>query len=932
MPVDLLATKFYIPSVRPELVARPRLINKLNTGLRRKLTLISAPAGFGKTTLVAEWLRDLKAGPPGKEFPSFKPAWLSLDEDDNDPVRFVIYLIAALESVQPEVGLDAQALLQSPQPPPLKSALTMLINDLVQGQQQQPPKPEGAGAESLLLVLDDYHLIKQPAIHRALTFLLDHRPPQLHLVITSRVDPPLPLARLRARNQLTEIRAADLRFTAEEIALFLNQAMGLALPPNKVALLEARTEGWIAGLQLAGLSMRSRASEQRPGPLSAFSGSHHHIIDYLAEEVMAQQPVEIRDFLYRTAILDRLTPPLCNAVTGQQNGETILRQLEQANLFLIPLDDQRTWYRYHHLFADFLRSRLLRQSVSPASPGEKEDNVTDLHRRASQWYVQNELVAPAIAHAVAAGDFEQAADLVEQVVEATIMRSEITTLLGWMDALPDAVVRTRPRLGIYQTMALLLKGQPLEEIKARLEATVTADTAGSVTGEILTLRAFMATVQGELSRSTNLTQQALERLPADNLFFRSYIAAYMGLPHLLSGNLEAATRVFKETARIGRKTGNLIIQVIALCRLAHIALIQGQTHRARSFYEQALEIATIPSDMNDQIRYRPVAGMALMGLGDLFSEWHQLEKALTYLLPGIELSEKWSDVASMYGYITLAQVKQAQGAETEAHQAIQTARQRAAQFDAMDIDDILVGTYQVRLWLAQDNLIMALRWVEERGLNQPVTLDAAESQSSALLLRVFEYIPLAQVRLAQGRPDQARDLLERLRQVSESAGWTGLTIEILALQALAFQALDNPAQAMVSLQQALSLAEPEGFVRLFINKGTAMIALLQRAAERGVAASYVAKLLVAASETTAETVRRETRPSVRTPQPLIEPLSDREREVLELTAAGLSNQEIADTLVIAVSTVKTHLNNIYRKLNVTSRTQAVAQAQALKLL
>ncbi len=931
MEIPLLTTKLYIPPVRSELVPRPHLIEQLNAGLQHKLTLISAPAGFGKTTLLVEWLSRKDEGEGMKDesnqtdlhpssfilHPS-KVAWLSLDADDNDPVRFFIYLIAALEAIQPDVGTDARALLQSPQPPPLKTALTMLINSLT------------AVSFDFVLLLDDYHIIEQQAIHEGLTFLLDHLPPQMHLVIASRADPPLPLARLRTHNQLIELRAAALRFTLDEAVMFLNQAMGLDLSPEDIAALEARTEGWIAGLQLAALSMRGQVTEHAADFIAAFRGSHHHIIDYLAEEVMARQPEEIHDFLCQTSILDHLTAPLCNAVTGREDSETILHQLEHANLFLISLDGQRQWYRYHHLFADFLRSRL-HQIIPPSSPpGTKKEGIAELHRRASEWYAQNGLMPPAIDHAISAGDLERAANLIEQVAEATMMRSEVTTLLGWVESLPVEVTRAHPRLCVYHAVILLLNGHPLDVIQDRLQDAIAADTAGVAAGEIMTLRAFIATCQADTRQSAELSQQALELLPAESLFFRSYIAAYMGLPHLISGDVVAAARVFSEAARVGEQAGNLIIVVISLCRLAHIALIQGQLHKAKKFYEQALDLATIRSNQDGQSKLlRPVAGMPLMGLGDLLREWNDLEAATHHLIEGIELSDRWSEIASLYGYFSLAQVKQAQGDTAGARQAIQTARQLAENFDAMEMDDILVATYQVRLWVAQGDLAAALGWVEERGLDRHIGPDELEREIAAPLLTAFEYIPLTQVRLAQGQPDEALAVLKLLGQMAETAQWTGFLIEILALQALAFQAQGNVTQAMISLEQALFLAEPEGYVRLFIDKGPAMAALLRQAAARSIAVDYVGKLLAALA---GETPGQEPSPIVHPPSPLVEPLSERELEVLRLTAAGLSNREIAQELIVAVSTVKTHLNNIYRKLDVSSRTQAVARARDLKLM
>ncbi len=945
MNTPLLTTKLYIPPVRPELVPRPRLIERLNDGLNGKLTLISAPAGFGKTTLLSEWIHQYAEEqpiPPASQLPRSPAqfAWLSLGDEDNDPIRFFNYVIAALETLHEDVGADARALLQSPKPPPLKSILTLLINSLA----TLPDTPSTQSGQCTVLVLDDYHVIEENSIHEAMAFLLDHMPPHMHLVIASRVDPPLPLARLRTRGQLVELREANLRFTRDEALAFLNQAMEIGLSSEDVVALEARTEGWAAGLQLAALSMRGRDRERIPEFIAAFSGSHRHVIDYLAEEVMAQQPDKIHDFLCQTAILDRLTAPLCDAVTGREDSDALLRQLDVTHLFLVPLDDQRKWYRYHHLFADFLRSHL-RQDMP--------DRITDLHRRAAEWYQRQGLTTEAVGHALSAADFERAADLIEEVVEATMMRSEIATLHSWVEALPDDIMRAHPRLCVYQAWVLLLTGHPLETAEALLREAEETDMTGSVAGEVILFRALIATYQGDARQSVELAQEALELLPEDSLFLRSLTAGFLGVNYLWSGDIAAARRALDEAASISQKVGNLMNAVLALCHLAEVAMIQGQPFEGQSLYNQAIELA-----VDEQGRPRPISGVALIGLGGLLREWNDLEAAERHIIEGIELTRKWGEVGGISGYGQLARLKQAQGDIKGARQAIQTAEQIAKNFDAMQVDDRLVDVYQVRLWIAEGNLEAATHWAGERGLTPDVSLNEMEKKqaggTSVSLIRSIEYIMLAQVYIAQNRPDEALRVLGSMLQATEAAGWTAFVIQILTLQALALQARGDTSEAMAALERALLLAEPGGFVRVFVDEGEPLAALLRQTTSRGIAPGYVSKLQSALDAEVQRSKGAEEQPVLSVPRgsggdkrnlvtfspphpsppapPLVEPLSERELEVLELIAAGLSNREIADCLVVAISTVKTHINNIYRKLDVSKRIQAVARARELNLL
>jgi LuxR family maltose regulon positive regulatory protein len=930
---QILTTKLFIPPPRPELVPRPRLIAQLNDGLQHTpgVTLVSAPAGFGKTTLVSHWLsakiegREMKGETSRNHDASsfyplpFKAAWLSLDVDDNDPVRFFTYLVAALETVLPDVGSDVLALLQSPQPLPLKSFLTMLINNIT-----------ATNLVRFVLVLDDYHLITATEIHEAFTFLLDHLPPQMHLVVAGRADPDLPLARLRARSQLTELRETNLRFTQDEAAAFLN-AMGLKLSVAQVAALENRTEGWIAGLQLAALSMRGRVANVS-NFIDAFSGSHRHVIDYLAEEVMAQQPGETRAFLLQTSILESLTGPLCDAITQRDDSESMLRQLEHDNLFLVSLDDQREWYRYHRLFADFLRSHL--NQILP-------DQLPDLHRRASHWYEQNNLLDPAIDHALAAEDFERAVGLVEGIADEILMRSEIVTLKNWIEALPDEVVRARPRLGVYYAWALTLAGQPFEMVQVRLQEVVHfANTARFqntteaettfITGEVAAFRAWVAALQGDMTQTEELSRQALELLPQDSLFMRGIVAASAGLVYVWQGNIQAATEAFHEVARIGRETHNLIISTLATNRLGQLTMMRGHLYKAKSLFEQARDLAT-----DTHGRRRPIAGIALAGLGWLYHEWNDLEQAERYIWEGIELTTHWAEVGNLQPYMILAVVKQSQGDAEAANLAIQKARHLAVKFDAMELDDFMVAAYQARLWVKQGNLSAAWRWVEERGLEQDKNLQELKKgiqSAGSPLLCLLEYMSLARLYAAAGLTDKALTTLEPLLLMSEMAGWMLYHLELLIQQALVYHMQGDTPQAVSVLERVLVSARPEGYRRLFVDEGQPMADLLARLTVEGRGMKeYLNELLAAFGD------KEKIHPSPLakqgfSPQTLVEPLSEREIEVLQLIAEGMSNKEVACELIISPGTVKKHLNNIYTKLNVHSRTQALARAKELQLM
>jgi LuxR family maltose regulon positive regulatory protein len=911
MLAPLLTTKLYIPPVRRDLVPRPRLIERLEEGVQRghRLTLVSAPAGFGKTTLLSEWVAT--CGRP--------VAWLSLDSGDNDLARFLAYLIAALQTIEDGVGAGVLDRLQAPQRPPLEESLTALINQI------------DSISTGFVLVLDDYHLITAQRIHEALAFLLDHPPHNMHLVVATRADPPWHFARLRGRGQLTELRLADLQFTRDEATVFLNQVMDLRLSADDITALTSRTEGWIAGLQLAALSMQGR--QDLSGFIAALSGSQHYILDYLVEEVLHRQSESVQAFLLRTSILDRLTGPLCDALAleheaGQDDGQAMLSRLERANQFVIPLDERHQWYRYHHLFADSLRVCL-----EQAWP----ERMPEYHRRASRWYEQHGYLSEAIEHALSANDLDRAACLIEQAAEATLMRSEFTTFLSWVDVLPEEVIHTHPLLHVYHTGIQLMDGLALQVAEAHLREAMAAEPSRAVSGAVATFQTLIAAYRGDTHQSVKLSQQALALLAEDSLFLRSLVAGFLGITYLWSGDFATAAKALGEAVRIGRQIGNLTFTVLALCHLAELHIVRGQLHEAAAFYEEALERA------RDGRGHRlPMAGIALMGIGYLLQEWNDLEAARRHLVEGIELAAQWEKTGTFTGYVSLALVEQALGDQEAARAAIRQARQVAMEFDGMEIAAIVVGVYQARLWIQQSDPNAVIGWAEERGLDERIEAGELEegSRTVPFLYAALEYETYAEARIARGQPDEALAILSPLLPVIETGGWTMFVIETLVLQSLAFQALGDIPRAMRCLERALSLAEPEGFVRAFVDRGAPMAALLKQILEvqqnggqapsRGTAPDYVRRLLDAFGQGKGTQPRGPLSPP--SPLSLVEPLSRREAEVLRLLATDLTSTEMARELVLSVHTVRSHIKSIYGKLDVHSRYEAVTRATELNLL
>ncbi len=883
MAYTLLKTKLHMPHLRQPLVSRPQLLVKLNQGLQTggTLTLVSAPAGFGKTTLICEWIERCE-----RPF-----AWLSLDERDRDPTRFLAYLIAALQTLSPEIGMKAFGILELPQQQSPEFILTILLNEIA------------SIPEDFALVLDDYHSIDSQPVDQCLTFLIEHQPLQMHLVIATREDPSLPLSRLRARRQLTELRTADLRFNPPEAAEFLNQVMGLTLSPEDIAALETRTEGWIAGLQLAALSMQG--IKDTTGFIQSFTGSHYFVLDYLLEEVFHQQPEMVQTFLLHTSILDRLCGPLCDAVLGvlPDSGQETLEYLEHVNLFLVPLDNERRWYRYHHLFADLLRQRL-GQRLAP-------EEIADLHIRASKWCENNNLMLEAFRHAVMANDIARAEWLVESKKMPLHLPGTATTILSWLDSLPKTWLDSRPALWWKQASLLLAIGQTIG-VEEKLQATEAAlaaaslsgskldDTTRDLIGKIAIARATLATHQFEIETILSQAHRALEYLPSTNLPDRSTALLMLGQGCYLQEDHAAASQAYAEALALAQADGDITNTILASLRLGQIQALNSQLFQAAETYQQVLDLICEYSPSN--------AAVAYMGLADIHYEWNNLNAAEKYLEQSIQWAQQYDHVVDrlILSKLYLARLKLAQGdvggAEGIAWQTEQTVYQKNIRIRLQDL-----AYCQSEICLRQGNLEAVFQLARRHDL------------------------PLMEARafIAGGDPSAALKLLKSLRQQVEAKGSAQRLLEVMAVQSIAFYACGETAQALDLLGATLALAEPGGYIRLFLNKGALMAELLSATAVQGVRPGYVKKLLAAF---VAENM--EERPFSSTPRPstLAEPLSPRELEVLCLIAQGLSNQEIGQRLFLALDTIKGHNRRIFEKLQVQRRTEAIVRAHELGLL
>lgn len=894
---DLLATKLFRPAPRCDLVHRVRLTGRLAAGLTAPLTVIVAPAGWGKTSLLAEWLAP-------RDGPVPAVAWLALDGGDNDVVRFLRYLIGALQTIDREIGGRALSYLLSGQPMAAEMILTALINDL-------------AGlTDDVVLVLDDYHAIETPAIHEALTFLLDHLPPRLHLAIATRTDPPLSLARLRARGLLVELRAADLAFAGDEAMDFLNDVMRLQLSADEVLTLQSRTEGWIAGLHLAALTLRDRDPGHRRDFITSLSGTHRYILDYLAGEVFERQPPDVQRFLLYTSILGGLSGPLCDAVLGGPSGDgdgtdgqAMLERLDDANLFVVRLDDTRTWYRYHHLFAGFLRERLRRK---------QPDVIPELHRRAALWLEESGRPVYAAEHALSAEDYDEAARLLEQVIASIIWRrGEIMTLLHWLERLPRTATRKRPRLSLDLAWTLLWSAK-IDAIEPRLQdaeqALADSSTPGAraLRGEAAAIRAELARQRGEIDSAVAMARQALDDLPQDSSLVRSATSGLLGQAELVRGDAVSAGEAFADAAALSRPSDTFALTLIAQGRLLQTQVLQGRFGPAVATYRQSIALAE-----DSGIPDTPAIGVAQVYMAEILREWNDLAGAEDLVREGIRRCTEWPGLAEMAldGSITLARVLDARGDTQGAYETLEAAERSGRDARVFQCEE-RIALARAWLWIRNGDETEAMRWARDRR-------DAWQARGTPGYVGLQEQIMLARLSLSRGETDDALAVLHGRLETAESGGLTGCTIEILVLRALALHGRGQVAQAMPLLTRALALAEPEGYVRIFVDQGPQLVRVLRQARSRGVSPSYIDVLLRAADARVADDRDR---------QELVEPLSARELELLRLFASGLSTSEVAAQLFITTGTARNHLKNIYGKLDAHNRVQAIERARALNLL
>lgn len=902
----LLRTKLFVPPPHPARVERAALLARLVEGLAGKLVLVSAPAGSGKTTLVSAGLQ--RSGLPA--------SWVSLDGRDNDPARFWTYFVAGVQTLFPALAENALAMLQSPQPPPIETILTELLNEIAD--------LEG----DFIVVLDDYHVIEADAIHQALTFLLENQAPQMHLVIATRSDPPLPLPLLEVRRELVRIGPSELRFEQPEAEAFFNQVMRMDLSREQVAELQRVTEGWVAGLHLAALSLQAVGDASRF--IRSFSGGHRYVLDYLAQEVLYRQPSHLQDFLLKTSILERMCGSLCDQVIGSREpqgitAQAMLEHLEKAQLFIVPLDHERRWYRYHHLFREFLQAQLVKQAAA--------EEIRRLHSRASRWYETQSLISEAIHHALQAEDHRRVAGLIDDIAVEMFQRSELATLHGWLKQLPTEFLQERPRLRAVLAWVLLATSQTeqMEELLEAMENDLGGRADGSpdsfeqpaevrgVLAEIACFRSSMAfnrmdlqaVVQNSERARAYLTPEVQQGLYTPATSIRNVASFNLALAHEFSGRIRAAEELFREAVALSRMDNNLHLLPMAYSHLANLQVIQGQLHAARGTYHEAMEAAESAG------RPSPLAGMAYTGLGNLLVEWNQLDEAEKLLQQGLSLGRQWHQWEILItGYFGLARIYLARNRVKEAKIAVDDLALQAKKFH-MHLQDPQISAYQAWVRIHCGEIEPALAWLETSSLD----IDA-----EILFFQEDLALQQAQLLIAVERLEAGERLLNRLVSGTQAGGRTDRLIRAQALRAVARYRAGRSQPALEDLAAALAQAEPQDYVRAFLDQGPPMQALLESLRsqpERAGLQNYIDRLLSGFAETQHPAPKAE---------PTTDLLSERELEVLKLLAQGLTNQEIAGRLYVSVNTVKTHVKGVYNALDVRNRTEAAARAQELGLL
>jgi LuxR family maltose regulon positive regulatory protein len=894
LSITLLNTKLYIPPVRSDLVARPRLVERLESNVDRKLTLVSAPAGFGKTTLLSEWIHSQNRS----------AAWISLDKGDNDLAKFLAYFVSALSIIEEGMSEEAMAMIESPQLPSIDGILTPVINSVAERTSQ------------FTLILDDYHAITNTQVHEAVRFILDSIPPHLHLVISSRADPPWPLSRMRARGEMAEIRANDLRFTPEEVMSFLNDVMGFDLSTEDIKLLESRTEGWIAGLQMAALSMQGR--KDLSSFIKALSGSHRFIMDYLVEEVIDKQSREIQEFLLKTSVLGRMSGPLCDFVTGGSDSQETLAYLDQANLFLIPLDEERCWFRYHHLF-----SGLLRSYQEQYRPGR----TPELHLKASKWYEDQGLIAEAVEHALAADDLNLVINLVEGNAIAMLDHGHLGTLQGWLDALPSEIPLSRPwlclaRAWIYVYIGQLQMIEPLlQDAENGLVSIEDQKEMSHIKGHMAAIRAYHAELKGDFDEAIAFANQAQKSLPKQDLRARCFTLMKLSASLRLTGKLEEAEHAFEEAILVSQELGDSLIAIHVRCDLAGLYFMQGRLRDVERICHEALDLARRHFVRSGW--WMPITGYVYARLSQLAYERNELEDALQATEKGIELSrpsglpEYLSD-----NYVFQAITLQALNEGERALAIVQEAKTLAKKISRWYLE--VVEPYEAQIRLAQGDLDLANRLVDEKDFIRKNEYGFEFLTNKLVQAQV-------QVKRCEDCPEEldgVRDLLIELLEIAESSGANAFVMKILALLSLTVWRMGEREEALQFYQRAVMLAEPEGYIRPFVNLGHPLGDVVQYAISKRVYPGYSKRLMEALAAGTTLAWRSISSST----EPLMEPLSERELQVLRLLNTDLSTPEIANQLVVAVSTIRSHIKNIYSKLDVHSRMEAVDKAKQSNLI
>jgi LuxR family maltose regulon positive regulatory protein len=899
MSAPLLATKFYVPPPGKYLVDRAHLLQKLDGCLQPgcRLTLLSAPPGFGKTTLTSAWVAHVSSM-QSQRLPHI--AWLSLDDGDNDPAVFWTYVVSALQIAQAGMGQQALNLLEAGSPPNLEGVLASLVNSLVEL------------SNPFILILDDYHLIRIGEVHKSLSFLIAHMPPPFHVLLLSRTDPPLPLALLRGRGQLLEIRLADLRFSSEEAALYLNEGLKLALLPEAVTLLNTKTEGWAAGLQMAGISLQGRPDSTQF--VQTFSGSDRHILDYLSDEILDRQPDEVRTFLLHTSVFERLSAPLCDAVLGESaDWRAFLERLEKANLFLIPLDNERIWFRYHHLFADLLRAKLAQSDPALTAV---------LQKRAAAWFEKNGMLEEAVFYTHAARDDDNLARLVEQNILPLIREGRIATLSRWRRLLPEGLVLSRPWLCILSGWLLVTRSEfekavsYLDRAEELLRPGMPATETSEMWGILYSLRTPVLQNRGDMPGTIQTAHRAMEFLDPDEIVARSSADYALGQAYYASGDLVQAEQVWSEFAGHAVRAGIRSIYAILNSVRSNLLAVRGRLQEAIDLNRQTIDYMVA----NDVSRFFG-SGAPYVNLGILTFQRDDLVEAAKAVDEGVRQNQGWGNLNTIaLGLSHQARLRIADGDLDAAGACLRDAKQILQRFRPyFQVSNHYLACC-VNYYLARNDIASAVNVVTENGLRNDDPLSFPREQ---------DHITLSRVRIAQERYAEAEGLLGRLAQAAQAGGRFGRLIEILNLRALALRALGRGPEAIQALETSLALGQPEGYVRVFVDHGQPMAALLEMAAQRGIQAEYANRLLAAFPASSRQT------PSSMNVQKgnlhLIEPLSAREIEVLRWIETGLSNKEIAQRLSISVRTVKYHTANIYSKLAVTSRSQAVAKAREIGL-